>query len=130
MKSHMMKGKPLGLKVLAVAFGTLGLAACGEEQATYTAADEARANEIGMERCLSSGASDALCECTVATMKSMNKDDYSTWVKLTVSADGATTAQEAAEKAGMTEAELTKVSTHLSIEGARVGMQCEQELAQ
>jgi|TARA_R100001369_G_C3256666_1_gene157232 hypothetical protein len=130
MKSHMMKGKPLGLKVLAVAFGTLALAACGEEQATYTAADEARAKEIGMERCLSSGASDALCECTAAKMKSMSKEDYSTWVTLLVAVDGATTAQEAAEKAGMSEAELTKVSNHLSIEGARVGMQCEQELAQ
>lgn len=130
MKSHMMKGKPLGLKVLAMTFGTLALAACGEEQSTYTAAEEARAKEIGMERCQSSGASDALCECTAAKMKSMSKEDYSTWVKLTAAIDGATTAQEAAEKAGMSEAELTKVSNHLSIEGARVGMQCEQELAQ
>lgn len=130
MKSHMMKGKPLGLKVLAIALGALALAACGEEQATYTAAEEARAKEIGMERCLSSGASDALCECTVAKMKSMNKDDYSTWVKLTVSADGATTVQEAVEKTGMSEAELTKANIHLAGEGARAGMQCEAELAQ
>lgn len=130
MKSQSMNTKPLGLKVLAVAVGTLALAACGEEQATYTAAEEAKAKEMGMKQCLSVGGSEALCECTVAKMKSMKKEDYAMWVKLAVAAEGSTSAQESAEKTGMSEEELTKIASHLAVEGMRVGMQCEQELAQ
>lgn len=131
MKSHMMKGKPLGLKVLAITIGTLALAACGEEQATYTAVDETRAKELSMSNCAQVGGDDAMCECVFDRMKTnLSKADYSTWVTLLVAIDGATTAEEAAEKAGMSVAELTKVSNHTSLEGARAGMQCEQELAQ
>lgn len=131
MKSQSMNTRPPGLKVLAVALGALALAACGEEQATYTAAEEAKAKEMSMLNCAQAGGDDAMCECVFDTMKTtLSKEDYSTWVTLLVAIDGATTAEEAAEKAGMSVAELTKVSNHTSLEGARAGMQCELELAQ
>lgn len=122
--------KELSLLTLITCIGTVFLTACGEEQATYTAAEEAKAKEMGMKQCLSVGGSEALCECTVAKMKSMNKEDYAMWVKLAVAAEGSTSAQESAEKTGMSEAELTRIASHLAVEGMRVGMQCEQELAQ
>jgi ABC-type phosphate transport system substrate-binding protein len=131
MKSQSMNTRPLGLKVLAIAVGTLALAACGEEQATYTAADEARTKEMSMSGCAQMGGEEAVCECVFDKMKAnLSKEDFSTWVKLTVAIDGATTVQEAVEKTGMSEAELRKANAQYAGEGARAGMECEAELAQ